>query len=113
MRAVVYTDFGVPPTVRDVLEPACPRDGVVVEVGATGVCRSDWHGWQGHDPEIRLPHVPGHELAGTIVEVGREVRGWGVGDRVTVPFVCACGVCASCLAADQQVCDDQFQPGFT
>jgi len=57
--------------------------------------------------------VPGHELAGVIVEVGADVRRWRVGERVTVPFVCACGACPPCLAGDQQVCDNQFQPGFT
>jgi alcohol dehydrogenase len=113
MRAVHFEAFGDPPTVRDVPDPACPLDGVVVRVQATGLCRSDWHGWIGHDPAIPLPHVPGHELAGTIVEIGLAVRRWRVGDRVVVPFICACGVCDPCLAGDHQVCDDQFQPGFT
>jgi D-arabinose 1-dehydrogenase-like Zn-dependent alcohol dehydrogenase len=57
--------------------------------------------------------VPGHELAGSEAAVGTDVRGWKVGDRVTVPFVCACGTCPSCLAGDHQVCDRQTQPGFT
>jgi len=113
VRAVVYNEFGAPPEVREVAAPVCPPDGVVVRVEATGLCRSDWHGWVGHDPSIPLPHVPGHELAGTIAEVGADVRRGRVGDRVTVPFVCACGVCEPCLAGDQQVCDNQFQPGFT
>jgi len=113
MRAVLYTEFREPPAVREVTDSACPADGVVVRVEATGLCRSDWHGWQGHDPDIRVPHVPGHELAGVIAEVGPDVRRWRVGERVTVPFVCACGVCGPCLAGDQQVCDAQFQPGFT
>lgn len=113
MRAVLYTAFGEPPRVREVPDPACPADGVVVRVEATGLCRSDWHGWRGHDRDIALPHVPGHELAGAIVEVGRDVRRWSVDERVTVPFVCACGICGPCLAGDQQVCDNQFQPGFT
>ena len=43
---------------------------MVVAVEATGLCRSDWHGWMGHDPDIALPHVPGHELAGTVVDAG-------------------------------------------
>jgi alcohol dehydrogenase len=86
---------------------------VVIEVAATGVCRSDWHGWMGHDPGIVLPHVPGHELAGMVVETGRAVRGWAAGARVTVPFVCACGECTTCRRGDQQVCERQFQPGFT
>jgi D-arabinose 1-dehydrogenase-like Zn-dependent alcohol dehydrogenase len=57
--------------------------------------------------------VPGHELAGTVAAVGGDVTGWAVGDRVTVPFVCACGSCPSCLAGQHQVCDRQTQPGFT
>jgi alcohol dehydrogenase len=76
------------------------------------MCRSDWHGWAGHD-EISFPHVPGHELAGEVVEVGAGVTRWTAGDRVTVPFVCGCGRCAWCLAGNAQVCPDQEQPGFT
>ena len=113
MRAVVFEEHAGPLEVRDVADPALPGDGVVVRVGATGVCRSDWHGWQGHDPDIVLPHVPGHELAGTVEAVGAGVRGWRPGDRVTVPFVCACGRCPRCAAGDHQVCDRQTQPGFT
>lgn len=94
-------------------EPAVTPDGAVIRVAATGLCRSDWHGWVGHDPDIALPHVPGHEFAGTIEAVGSGVTRWHPGDRVTVPFVCACGECARCLAGDHQVCDDQFQPGFS
>lgn len=112
MDAVVYRTYGERPTVEDVAEPACPVDGVLVQVAATGVCRSDWHAWQGHDP-VPLPMVPGHELAGTVAAVGPEVRGWSVGDRVTVPFVVACGRCAWCAAGEHQVCPDQQQPGFT
>lgn len=113
MRAVVFEQFGGPLVVREAPVPACPADGVVVRVAATGVCRSDWHGWQGHDGGITLPHVPGHELAGTIAQVGPAVRDWRVGDLVTVPFVCACGACAACLAGEGQVCERQTQPGFT
>jgi D-arabinose 1-dehydrogenase-like Zn-dependent alcohol dehydrogenase len=113
VRAVVFEEFGGPLEVRTVPDPAPSPGGVVVQVGATGVCRSDWHGWQGHDPDVRLPNVPGHELSGTVAAVGAEVRRWRVGDRVTVPFVCACGRCPSCAAGDHQVCEGQTQPGFT
>lgn len=112
MRAVRYDAYGATPRVVDVPAPACPRDGAVVEVRATGVCRSDWHAWQGHDP-VPLPQVPGHELAGVVVAVGAEVRNRHVGERVTVPFVCGCGRCSYCAAGDAQVCPDQYQPGFT
>lgn len=114
MRALVYDAFGGPLEVRDLPDPQPPSNGVVVRVGATGVCRSDWHGWQGHDPDITaFPHVPGHELAGTVAAVGAGVQRWAVGDRVTVPFVTACGTCAQCREGDQQVCSRQRQPGFT
>ncbi|MGW6011057.1 zinc-dependent alcohol dehydrogenase family protein [Streptomyces sp. NPDC055210] len=113
MRAVVFERFGEPAEVREVPDPAPAPHGVVVRVEATGLCRSDWHGWQGHDPGIALPHVPGHELAGTVEAVGALVTRHRPGDRVTVPFVCACGSCASCAAGDQQVCERQTQPGFT
>lgn len=113
MRAVRYEAFGERPSVVELPDPTPPPDGVVIEVRATGVCRSDWHGWMGHDPDITLPHVPGHEFAGVVAAVGGEVRAVSVGDRVTAPFVCGCGSCAYCLAGDHQVCPDQTQPGFT
>lgn len=113
MRAVVIDGVRVQPEVRDVPAPAAPPGGVVVRVLATGLCRSDWHGWAGHDDDIVFPHVPGHELAGQIAEVGAGVEGWTAGDRVTVPFVCACGRCEWCRAGNGQVCPDQQQPGFT
>ncbi len=113
MRAVVYEEFRGPLEVREVPDPAPAAHGVVVRVEATGVCRSDWHAWQGHDVDVRLPHVPGHELAGVVAAVGRGVRDWSTGDRVTVPFVCACGTCAPCRAGDHQVCERQTQPGST
>jgi alcohol dehydrogenase len=112
MRAVVIRQYGVLPVVEEVAPPVVEPGGVVLKVEATGLCRSDWHGWQGHDPDIVLPHVPGHELAGTIAAVGSGVSGWAVGDRVTSPFICACGSCEQCLAGNQQVCLRQLQPGF-
>ncbi|MFE6407749.1 zinc-dependent alcohol dehydrogenase family protein [Streptomyces sp. NPDC057837] len=113
MRAVVFERYGETAEVREVADPEPAEHGVVVRVEATGLCRSDWHGWQGHDPGIRLPHVPGHELAGVVETVGARVSRWRPGDRVTVPFVCACGTCPSCAAGDHQVCERQTQPGFT
>ena len=113
MRALLFDTYGGPLTVREVPAPDPAPGGVVVRVGASGVCRSDWHAWQGHDPDVVLPHVPGHELAGTVAAVGADVRRWRRGDRVTVPFVNACGRCAQCAAGEHQVCTRQTQPGFT
>jgi D-arabinose 1-dehydrogenase-like Zn-dependent alcohol dehydrogenase len=112
VKAVVYAGYGVDPVLAEVDDPVCRDGGVIVAVGATGVCRSDWHAWMGHEP-VPLPHIGGHELAGTIAQVGAGVTNWRVGDRVTVPFVCGCGACGYCLAGDAQVCPEQTQPGFT
>jgi alcohol dehydrogenase len=112
VKAVVYSAHGQMPALAEVAEPVCPAGGVLIAVGATGLCRSDWHAWKGHEP-VTLPHIPGHELAGVVAETGSGVTKWHVGDRVTVPFVCGCGVCEYCLAGDPQVCPFQTQPGFT
>ena len=113
MRAAVMHAFEAPLTLETVPDPAPAPDGVVVAVRATGVCRSDWHGWMGHDSSIALPHVPGHELCGEVAAVGPEVRGWRAGDRVTVPFCCGCGVCEPCRLGETQICERDVQPGFT
>jgi len=113
MNAVLFRQFAGPIAIENVPMPEPPDGGVVIEVRAAGICRSDWHGWMGNDPDIRLPHVPGHEFAGVIAEVGSGVKNWRRGDRVTLPFVCACGACEQCASGNQQVCDRQFQPGFT
>jgi D-arabinose 1-dehydrogenase-like Zn-dependent alcohol dehydrogenase len=113
VRALLFESFAGPLSVQQVPVPDPAPDGVVVRVGASGICRSDWHAWQGHDPDVVLPHVPGHELAGTVAAVGAGVTRWSAGDRVTVPFVNACGRCAQCAAGEHQVCAQQTQPGFT
>ena len=113
MKAAIYRRFQQPIQIEHLPDPNPADDGVVIKVGASGLCLSDWHGWMGHDSDIRLPHVPGHELAGEILAVGRNVKNWSRGQRVTVPFVCGCGQCVHCASGNQQVCDHQFQPGFT
>lgn len=113
VKAAIYRQFRGPISVEELKDPTPVADGVVVAVRANGVCRSDWHGWMGHDVDITLPHVPGHELAGVVAAVGAEVRRFKVGDRVTVPFICGCGACVECASGNQQVCPKQEQPGFT
>jgi alcohol dehydrogenase len=114
MKAVVYHEFGGPIAIETLPDPSPEPDGAVIRVEATGLCRSDWHGWRGHDPDIKeLPHVPGHEFAGVIVAVGRDVRRAAIGQRVTIPFVAGCGDCDECQRGNQHICDRQYQPGFT
>jgi alcohol dehydrogenase len=113
MRAVVFTEFGSVPTVQEVAEPVLPAGAVLLRVEATGICRSDWHALAGHDPDVVLPHVPGHEYAGVVHRLGAGVTGFAEGERVTAPFVLACGQCEPCRRGEQNVCLDQRQPGFT
>lgn len=116
MKAVQFDGFGKPLYVEELETPTAPKDGVVIQVKAAGLCRSDWHAWQGHDPDITIfPHVPGHEFAGVVHEVGPGVTSLKVGDRVVFPFVCGCGCgeCSWCVSGNAQVCPDQWQPGFS
>jgi alcohol dehydrogenase len=113
MRAVYFEEFNGPIEIRDIEVPYPAPKSVLIKVEATGLCRSDWHGYVGHDSDISLPHVPGHELAGTVAQIGNQVRNFKVGDRVTVPFVNGCGTCEWCLSGNAQVCPTQTQPGFT
>ncbi|MEM6431599.1 MAG: alcohol dehydrogenase catalytic domain-containing protein, partial [Deinococcota bacterium] len=113
MKAAIYKAFRQPLSLQTLADPVPPERGVVIQVKATGLCRSDWHGWMGHDPDVSVPHVPGHEFAGVVVTTGDQVTRWQVGDRVTLPFVCGCGTCSECASGNHQVCDNQIQPGVT
>lgn len=113
MKALYYEKFGEQPHIRNLPDPTPTPDAVVLKVGASGVCRSDWHAWMGHEPQLPLPIIPGHEFAGTIVAKGANVRHWNVGDRVTAPFSLGCGHCSECNGGHHHVCDQPRQPGFT
>ena len=113
MTAAIFDTFQGPISIQNVPDPTPKNHGVIIKVKATGLCRSDWHGWMGHDADIQLPHVPGHELAGVVEAIGKDVSRFKIGDRITVPFVCGCGSCGQCTSGNHQVCDHQSQPGFT
>jgi alcohol dehydrogenase len=113
LRAALITEFQQPLVVDEVPDPSPPADGVVLRVEATGICKSDWHSWMGHEDLPGLPHVPGHEMAGVVDEVGPEVRRWTRGDRVIVPFSIGCGNCRSCRSGHLNTCDRAFTPGFS
>src|SRR5436853_7614452 len=113
MRAALFETFRQPLAVMQVPDPACPPDGAVIRVMACGVCRSDHHAWAGLDPDVVLPHVPGHEFSGVVVETGANCSRWKVGERVTAPFILACGNCPECLGGDPTVCNHQHVVGFS
>lgn len=113
MRAAQLTAWRQPLALTTLADPEPGADGVVLRVLACGVCRSDWHAWTGADPDVALPHVPGHEYCGEVVATGPNVSRWRVGDRVIAPFILACGTCPDCAAGNQTICATQVVPGFT
>ena len=115
MRALVFDGFGQIPYISERPIPhVTTPDQAIIKVEATGLCRSDWHAWMGHDTDItEFPHIPGHEFAGVIHAIGSDVRKHEIGERVTVPFVCGCGKCHECTSGNAQVCPFQWQPGFS
>jgi len=113
MKAALFTAYRSPIVVTEVADPACPRDGAIVRVKACGVCRSDHHAWVGLDPDVTAPHVPGHEFAGVVEAVGPDCRTLRRGDRVTAPFILACGACDDCRGGDPTVCNHQHVVGFS
>ena len=116
MRAAVLEAYGEPLEIREIDPPAADPDGVVIEVEACGICRSDWHAWMGHgewaDDRVDLGQILGHEPAGRVVDVGSRVGTLSVGDRVTVPFNLGDGTCRQCLNGHGNVCKDGFALGF-
>ena len=113
MKAAVYNTFNGTIEIKHVDDPVATETDAIIEVRASGICRSDWHGWKGHDPDIHLPHVPGHEFSGIVKDVGSKVTLFKAGDRVTAPFCCGCATCPQCINGNQHICDYHFQPGFT
>ena len=116
MQAVVLETFQEPLSVQEVDRPEPEPDGAVAEVIGCGVCRSDWHCWQGDwdwfgyrpDP----PHVLGHEPTGRIVAVGDEVETIEEGQAVAIPFNFACGTCDMCRNGRENICENHVGLGF-
>ncbi|MEO1639440.1 MAG: alcohol dehydrogenase catalytic domain-containing protein [Pseudomonadota bacterium] len=111
MRAAVVREFNADLSIETLPDPVCPDDGVVLEVAACGVCRSDYHGWTGHHPKVSDGSVLGHEYCGTVVEAGPRAT-HKVGDRLIAPFILACGACPACQTGVSNTCPNQIVPGF-
>lgn len=111
MRAAVVRNFNEDLSIETVPDPACPDDGVVLEVAACGVCRSDFHGWTGEHPRVQNGSILGHEYCGTVVEAGPRAQ-HKIGARLIAPFILACGSCPACHTGVSNTCANQIVPGF-
>ncbi|MFC7046503.1 zinc-dependent alcohol dehydrogenase family protein [Halobacteriaceae archaeon GCM10025711] len=116
MRAVVLREYGEPLEVEEVVDPEPDGDGVVIETEACGICRSDWHAWQGHGEWVGdappSGQVLGHEPVGRVVAVGDQVQTLAEGDRIAVPFNLGDGTCHHCLNGHGNVCENGLALGF-
>jgi alcohol dehydrogenase len=116
MRAAVLREYGEPLSVESVPRPEPADHGVVVDVEACGICRSDWHAWMGHgewaDDQVDPGQILGHEPAGEVAAVGESVDGLSVGDQVAVPFNLGEGSCPACRRGHGNVCEDGYALGF-
>jgi alcohol dehydrogenase len=116
MRAAVLEEYGEPLDLTEVPAPEPPPDGAVVSVDACGICRSDWHAWQGHgewnDDQVPRGQILGHEPAGEVLAVGDQVERVAAGDEVVVPFSLGDGTCHNCRSGHGNVCTDGLALGF-
>lgn len=90
--------------IRDVDKPSCSRDSLLIKVGACAICGTDVKVYHHGHKHIRFPRITGHELAGTIIEVGREVKDYQEGERVAIAPAVPCGSCHYCRQGEQSMC---------
>lgn len=115
MRAAALTEYGRPLELLQLDDPTPPDGGVVVRVLACGICRSDFHVWNGDwrwRMTVNFPHLLGHECVGEVAALGRGTSGWKVGERVVVPFHLDCGRCPHCAKGNSNICDHYTAIGF-
>ncbi len=114
MKAMVLEKAGAPLVLKRVARPVPGPDQVLLKVAACGVCRTDLHILDGELPDPERPLIPGHEIVGTVVEVGSGAKQFQLGDQVGVPWLGhTCGACAYCAADRENLCDRPEFTGYT
>jgi 6-hydroxycyclohex-1-ene-1-carbonyl-CoA dehydrogenase len=112
MKAALFRGTGAPLTVEKVDDPAAGPGQVVVRVAACGVCHTDLHYIDHGTPTFKAPPmVLGHEVAGTIAQIGAGVDGFASGDHVLIAAVLSCGHCNACRSGRENICDSGIMLG--
>ncbi len=115
MKAAIVREFGKPLVIDEWKVPEVPADRILVKVESCGVCHTDLHAADGDWPvKPNLPFIPGHEGAGYVAAIGKDVEGIKEGDRVGVPWLhSACGRCRYCLTGWETLCLEQQNTGYS
>ncbi len=111
MRAAVFYEAGKPLKVEQVPDPEPGPGEVRLRVAACGLCRTDLHYLHGTPTFKKPPIILGHEISGTVDEVGEGAKALKAGDNVLVPPVFSCGQCSACLSGRGTLCTNQVMVG--
>jgi propanol-preferring alcohol dehydrogenase len=114
MRAMMLENPRSRLALRERPLPAPQPGEILVAVAACGVCRTDLHVVDGELPDPKLPLVPGHEIVGRVAKIGAGVEGFGIGQRIGVPWLGrTCGICPYCTTDRENLCDMPLFTGYT
>ncbi len=111
MRAAVFYEKGQPLKIEDVDKPSCKSGEVLVRIAACGLCRTDLHYLHGTPTFKKPPIILGHEISGTVEEIGGEVEDFKNDDKVLIPPVLSCGHCDFCRDGRGTICSNQVMIG--
>jgi len=112
MKAAVLKEFNRDLVIEDVCLPKIEINEVLVKVKASGLCGSDLHIQEGKIATVELPHIPGHEIAGEVYEIGDQVSGFKKGDHVVIAIDVTCGKCFFCRTGKGNLCINLHRIGF-
>ena len=114
MKAAVLRQFSQPFQLEEREIPKIGSGQILVQVTACGVCGTDVKLWQGKKPEVELPRVIGHEIAGKIVSCAQDVTHLKIGDRGVISFYNNCNRCEYCATNRESLCEQmEGRLGFT
>lgn len=112
MKAAVLKEFQKPLVVEEIPIPSPGPGEVLIQVKGSGLCATDLHIRDGNIPTVKVPYVPGHEMAGIVAELGEGVTGHPLGEHVVVGIDVICGKCDQCKRGNGHLCRERVRIGF-